>query len=810
MNIPISYKTLARYIDGIPNPSELESIFLAHICEVEGKEMRGEDTIFDLKITPDRGDLLSYRGIAREVVVHSEAKLKQTTNNKLQTTDTVAKLGVFVADEKNCPRYIGRVVEGVDGRASPAWLREALEASGQRSINAIVDVTNFVMLETGQPMHAFDADKLARDGSDEIKISVRNAEPREKIATLDGKDIVLPENTLVIADGARALAIAGVKGGAYAGVGTDSHTILLEAAIFDAVRVRKASRAVGITTDSSRRFEHHRAPEIARIAMERATELLLEIFPDARAGEAVDVYPRPASPTRLGVSAEEISRILGIAYSADDLARDLDRLGFVYERIESGAERIVSLAKKLSGTPYFFGASVRYDAPRKFDCSGFVNYLFLDSGIKIPRMAVDQFVFGEEVSLDNIEAGDLVFSVNEGSEVYHESVEWMKGTKIPEQGIDHVGVFVGDGMIAHASRYNKSVGEGGGVFIEKLLESPRFKNITGIRRIGALSKERFAVTAPAERFDICIDADIAEEIARIITYDNIPATPLTSDGFTPVQNGTYDAMLRVRNTLAPLGFSEIFTYVFRKEGKVEVINPMAEGISFLRDNLSAGMRESLIFNARNAPLLGVDEILSFEIGTVFFAPDLPAEASAQAGKEEIHISLGATVTKNMKQAKREERERELLSTARTALDSALGTKLSWTENGSVCECPLAPIVPAASAPIQYSIFNIPYSTLAPYRPISAYPFMLRDIAMWSDGKITKDDIVAIIRAEGGGLLVRDRLFDVFAKDFDGVQKTSYAFNLVFQSHDRTLSDVEVNEIMSRITAKLSERGLEVR
>ncbi|MEK7568753.1 MAG: phenylalanine--tRNA ligase subunit beta [Patescibacteria group bacterium] len=647
MNIPISYKTLARYIDGIPNPSDLENIFLAHICEVEGKEMRGEDTIFDLKITPDRGDLLSYRGIAREVAVHSGAKLlSQKSKVKSQKLDTV--LHVSVADPKLCPRYIGRVVEGVDGRESPAWLREALEASGQRSINAIVDVTNFVMLETGQPMHAFDLGKLATDDKQQTTLFVRRAQEGETVTTLDDKEIKLTPEILVIADSARVLAIAGVKGGAYAGVGTEVSTIVLEAAVFDAVRVRKASRATGIMTDSSRRFEHHRAPEISRLAMDRATELLLEIFPDARAGEAVDEYPHPISPTHFDVSAEEIAGILGIKYSSDDLARDLDRLGFAHKQVESGAEQIV---------------------------------------------------------------------------------------------------------------------------------------------------------APAERFDIGIGADIAEEIARIITYDNIPATPLASDGFTPVQNDTYDAMLRVRNTLAPLGFSEIFTYVFRKEGKVEVINPMAEGISFLRDNLSAGMREALVFNARNAPLLGVDEILMFEIGTVFFAPALPAEASAKAGEEEIRISLGVAVTKNMKQAKKEERERELLASARTALKSAFGTKLSWTENGNVCEC-LLPV----SAPIQHSTFNIQYSTPAPYRPIFAYPFMLRDIAMWSDGKTTKDEIIAIIRAEGGELLVRDRLFDVFEKD----SKTSYAFNLVFQSHDRTLSDVEVNEIMARITEKLSAKGLEVR
>lgn len=795
MNIPVSYKTLAHYLDGIPNPEKLSSVFLAHICEVEGVETRGEDTIYDLKITPDRGDLLAYRGIAREVSVHSEAVLRAYAP-KSTVSEISTKLSVDVRDSKTCARYVGRVVEGVDGRESPAWLREALEASGQRSINAIVDVTNFVMLELGQPMHAFDADKLSREANGEINVIVRQGEIGEKIETLDGKDIVLPQGVAVIADSKRALAIAGVKGGAHAGVGEKVHTVVLEAATFNAAAVRKASSAVNIRTDSSRRFEHNRAPEMAPIAIERATELLLEIFPNAKAGEEVDVYPRPANPYRVSLSAREIGRILGIAYGASDLARDLDRLGFGYERIENPRERIVEQAKKLVGTPYLYGTSVRFDAPRKFDCSGFASYLYLEAGIKIPRISVDQFVFGEPVSLGSLEPGDLVFSYNGGEKVYSESVEWMKGTKVLEPGIDHVGVYLGDGLIAHASRHNKSVGPEGGVLIEKLSESPRFKSIIGVRRIAAIAEERFSIVAPAERFDIRIAADIAEEIARLISYENIPSAVLVEDGFKPSHNDIYDSIIRVRNALAGLGFSEIFTYAFRKNGRVELANPMAEGINFLRDNLTDGMQDALVFNARNAPLLGLDEVLMFEVGTIFLAPE----------KESLHVSVGVQVTKAMKQSKREERERVLLHDAHKALESALGTEISWVIEGSICE---GVIPPREGMQTLYEPLA-PSSMHTAYSRISAYPFMLRDIAVWAEVGIFQEEIISIIQEEAGVLLVRDRLFDVFEKDFDGVKKTSYAFNLVFQSYDRTLTDVEVNEIMARITAKLIARGLEVR
>jgi len=796
MNIPVSYKTLAHYLDGIPEPEKLSEIFLKYICEVEGTEVQGDDTIFELKITPDRGDMLSYWGIAREVAVYSGAKIRSIEPKIIRASETT-KLTVNISEPKLCSRYIGRVVQGVDDRQSPEWLRQALEASGQRSINAIVDVTNFVMLESGQPMHAFDTAKLSHAGNDGISIFVRKANIGEKIETLDGKDILLPENALIIADTVRPLAIAGVKGGVYAGVGSDTESIVLEAAVFNPVSVRKTSKAVGITTDSSRRFEHHRSPEIARIAIDRAVELLLEIFPNAKAGEVQDVYPRPASPYRVGVSAKDVERLIGLPYTAEQLTHDLERLCFPCEQIENGVDRVVEVAETLVGVPYLYGASVLFDAPRKFDCSGLVNYLFLGAGVRIPRMTVDQFVFGEDVPQNEIQPGDLVFSVGEDTgSAFHESKEWMKGTSVPNGGIDHVGLYLGDGMVVHSSRHNKDVGTDGGILIEKLSSSQRFSHIVGIRRIKELSGERFLVTVPSERFDIRIGADIAEEVVRLMGYDKVPSLPLDQPRFIPKMNSSYEATLRVCNTLASLGFSQIFTYAFRKEGKVEVQNPMAEGISYLRDKLSHGMQEALIFNVRNAPLLGLDEILMFEIGTVFLGVET----------EETHISIGAAVAKSMKQAKKDLREAEILTIAGNALSKILGTELLWSKEGCVWECVLPPVVVTGE---EYTDL-VPQQIGAPYRAISSYPFMLRDIALWSNGKLSEAEIVQAIRAEAGTLLVRDRLFDVFTKDVDGVMKTSYAFNLVFQSYEKTLADLEINEIMERITKKLGEMGMEVR
>lgn len=814
MNIPVSYKTLSRYLDGIPEPKKLSDIFLQYICEVEGTEMRGNDTVYEIKVTPDRGDLLSYLGIAREVAIYSDAKRKDVTP-KLFVAEGTTKLFVEVSEPKLCPRYIGRVVEGVDNRQSPEWLREALEASGQRSINAIVDVTNFVMIEVGQPMHAFDTAKLHHDENGKVKIFVRKAHPDEKIETLDGKDIELPEHTLVIADGVRPLAIAGVKGGAHAGVGTETDSIVLEAAVFNPVAVRKTSRAVGITTDSSRRFEHHRAPELSRVAMDRAVELLLEIFPNAHVGEVVDVYPRPANAYKVGVSASEVSKTLGIDYASKNLKNDLERLSFVYEEVKDIRQKIVDAARSAEGASYMRGASVLRDAPRAFDCASLSSWVYVQTGIAIPRISIDQFVFSRRINKEELEAGDLVF-VNTGqvrstsgewySQVLErnvpevpirtETLEYMPGTKVPH-GIDHVGVYLGDDLVCHA---NSSAGK---VVVEKLSESSVFGSTAWYGRIVPSNEERFVIEVPPERFDIRLTVDIIEEIVRLKGYNEVPTTALVHSGFVPKINGQYAATLRACNALVPLGFSQIFTYAFRKQGVVEVANPMAEGINFLRNNLSDGMQEALIFNARNAPLLGLDEILMFEIGTVFFSPE----------KEEVHISLGALVTKAMKAANKEARAKVLLDNALVTLEAVLGEKLLFVVDTKIFDYggrAFEYVLPECKGCLVGYEQLVSRDVINPYRAISSYPFMLRDIALWSNGKLSEDEILEIIRKESGPLLVRDRLFDVFTKDFDGVQKTSYAYNLVFQSYEKTLSDTEINEIMAKVTKTLENQGLEVR
>lgn len=786
MNIPISYKWLASHFEkDIPSPEEISALFMKHLCEVEAMEKKGDDTIFDLKIMPDRGhDLLAHKGIAREVSMLAEAPMKKDTQ-KAFTVSQVVPLRVVVEDAKLCPRYVGRVVQGVKVGPSPLWLRERLESVGQHSINNIVDITNYVMLELGQPIHAFDMGKLARGKDGSVEIVVRAAKEGEQMMTLDNKNLILTSDTLVIADMERAIAIAGVKGGKDASVDKNTSSIVFEAANFNAVSIRKTSARIGIRTDSSRRFEHDISPVLASEAMSLATELLLQMCHDAKAGEVIDVCARPLKHYKVGFSVSDIDGILGTSITEQGMKDLLKKIGFEYTYVDNPKEQILLLAPTLVGKPYKYGASVLYDAPDTFDCASFTAYLWKEAGMAVPRVSVDQFVFGEEVSQNKMQAGDLIFA-NSGTEnVYYESVEWMKGAKVP-MGVDHVGLYLGDGKLIHASRYNEN-----GVVIESLAESARFKNIVGVRRIAVPAGPRFVVTIPLERLDLRIKEDLAEEIGRVYGFDKITPVFLADISFAARPLKAYYYANLIRDTLAANGFSEVYTYSFQNEGVFAVENPIAEDKGFLRKDLATGLTQSLVLNTRNAPPLGLDEIKIFEIGKVF-----PAVM-----QEKLSCAIGVELTKGGK--KKDALTRAALEEAQRVIASVFGVDVGGAFAVNVFEFDLGALLerlpkPKSSAPFKAVSIR--------YEKPSAYPFMLRDIAMWANGSITQDEILTIIRAEAGKLLVRDRLFDVFTKD----SKTSYAFNLVFQSPARTLSDGEINEVMTRITEKLSARGLEVR
>lgn len=290
-----------------------------------------DDNSFELGITPNRGDCLSLQGLAREVGVLARSTVHAIKAEPVPASHQDARDVVLKAPEL-CSRYIGRVIKGVDATvATPTWMKQRLERSGIRSISAIVDVTNYVLIELGQPMHAFDLDKVAGG------IQVRRAVEGEELELLDGQKIVLRADTLVIADEQSALAVAGVMGGNPSAVGDSTTSILLESAFFDQIGIAGKARSYGLHTDSSHRFERGVDCAGQRAAMERATALILEIC-GGTAGPVVEAVDQTHLPKRDPVSLRHarVGRLLGFELSRSDIEDFLSRLGMAVTATPEG------------------------------------------------------------------------------------------------------------------------------------------------------------------------------------------------------------------------------------------------------------------------------------------------------------------------------------------------------------------------------------------------------------------------------------------------------------------------------------------
>ncbi|GGM87863.1 phenylalanine--tRNA ligase subunit beta [Shewanella xiamenensis] len=292
-----------------------------------GKDLREylqlDDAVIEVDLTANRADCLGMVGLAREVGVLNRQAVTEPQWQAV-TPSTDAKVAINVKETAACPRYLGRVVKNVNVKAAtPLWMQEKLRRSGIRSIDPIVDITNFVLVEFGQPMHAFDLAKLTGD------IQVRLGNGEEKITLLDGSEVTIPNDTLVIADDARPLALAGVFGGEYSGVSDTTQDILLECAFFAPLAIMGKSRRLGLHTDSSHRFERGVDPEMQHKVMDRATRLVLDIC-GGEAGPVVEAKSDAdlPKPVQILLRRSKLDKILGHHVPDSDVVEILERLGF--------------------------------------------------------------------------------------------------------------------------------------------------------------------------------------------------------------------------------------------------------------------------------------------------------------------------------------------------------------------------------------------------------------------------------------------------------------------------------------------------
>ena len=299
----------------------------AVVGESAVKALGLDDVVFEYEITSNRVDCYGVLGIAREAAATFQKKfcppIVEVKENDEKASDYV---NVTVEDPELCPRYCARVVKNVKIGPSPKWMQRCLASNGIRPINNLVDITNYVMEEFGQPMHAYDLDTIANQ-----EIVVRRAGKDEKFVTLDGQERIMDENVLMICDGEKAVGIAGIMGGENSMITDDVKTVLFEAACFDGTSIRLSSKRIGLRTDASGKFEKGLDPNNAQAAIDRACQLMEELGAGEVVGGMVDVCSETREPSRVKFEPEKINKLLGTSLTKEEMIDYLGRVELVYD-----------------------------------------------------------------------------------------------------------------------------------------------------------------------------------------------------------------------------------------------------------------------------------------------------------------------------------------------------------------------------------------------------------------------------------------------------------------------------------------------
>lgn len=636
-----------------------------------------DDLAIELDLTPNRSDCLGMLGIAREVGVLTRSEVCQpgAESAKVAIEDAFP---IQISAAEACPRYLGRIIRNIDVSAeSPLWMQEKLRRAGLRSIDPVVDVTNFVLLELGQPMHAFDFARL------QGHIEVRMATAGEKLTLLDGKEVELNPEVLVIADADKAVAMAGIMGGEYSAVNSDTRDVFLECAFFAPLAIAGKARQFGMHTDASHRYERGVDYELQALAMERATVLLLDIV-GGEAGPVVEATGKLPQAPEIDLRLANIRRLLGIDMAVDEVRDILARLG-----------------------------------------------------------------------LD-----------------------------ILQQKTDAIRVRV-----------------------------------------------------PSFRFDLAIEADLIEELARVYGYNNIPR----SRGLPPMPLQAPTEQLlplpRLRRHLASLGYQEVINYsfvdpqwqqAFCGEGDaIALQNPLSEDLSVMRRSILPGLLKTLQYNRNRQQA----RLRLFETGLVFHRQQGHGEGETQQPTMLAGLVSGSRYPENWSQDKEISDFYDVKGDLESLLEfGAKADRFSFRQGrepgfhpGRCAEILAADgrrvgVLGALHPQLQRDfeldsevlLFELELDAVLPVQlpsatDLSKFPEVTRDLAILVDQDRAAGDILRVVRENAGEYLADLRLFDVYQGDAITKNKKSLALGLTWQHPSRTLSDDEVNAIISSCVNALQEQ-----
>ena len=635
-----------------------------------------EDLSIELDLTPNRGDCLGMRGLAREVGVLTRRECKEPKFDPSQIRHK-SELPIEIFAQDQCPRYLGRVIKNIDlNQTSPLWLKEKLRRSGLRSIDPVVDVTNYVLMELGQPMHAFDFEKLHGG------IRVRMAEKNEKLTLLDGKEITLKPDTLVIADHESAVAMAGIMGGLPTSVSEETKNVFLECAFFSPLAIAGKARGYGLHTDASHRYERGVDYELQHLAMERATEILISIV-GGEAGPITEALGNLPKKSSVDLLFANVGSMLGIEISPVEIKDILTRLGFVIDKED---------------------------------------------------------------------------------------------------------------------------------------------------------QEGLTVGVPTYRFDISLEADLVEELVRIYGYDNVPKT---AGSFSQILSSKEPERMvphdRIRNSLVGLGYQEVVTYSFidpkqsdlilslPESQKISLQNPISTEMSVMRSSLLPGLVDAYRHNVNRHQ----ERVRIFESGLVF----LKEEKEIKQEYRVAGLISGDRLPRNWVNQKGLSDFYDIKGDVETLI--ALGNPVEKflfdnSEHLSIHPGQCAKITTPSGTEVGYvgalhprigqhlgldgSIFVfelnldvLQHGMLPKAQALSKFPEVSRDLAMVVSSEVPAAKILANVRENAGDYLSNSRIFDVYQGDGVEKGKKSIALGLTWQHPSRTLSDDEINKIISSCVKGLHEK-----
>lgn len=632
-----------------------------------------DDVTIEIGLTPNRGDCLSIQGIAREAGVANQALVEAPQMDAVASTLSDA-FPIELEAPVACPRYLGRIIKGVNAKAeTPIWMQEQLRRCGVRSISPIVDVTNFVMLELGQPMHAFDFGKLSGG------IKVRFAQSGEKLVLLDGQEVELTDDTLVIADHEKAVAMAGIMGGDATAVGDDTADIFLESAFFDPDSIIGRARQYGLHTDSSHRFERGVDFNLPQRAIERATQLLLEIV----GGEVAPLNESCSEehlPVRepITLRMDRIERMLGVSLASNEVTELLQRLG-------------------------------------------------------------------------------------------------MRVTEQPGQWI---------------------------------------------------------VVPPSFRFDIAIESDLIEEVGRIYGYDNLPThTPKVPMNVALASELTV-SQDRVDSVLVDRGYQEAITYSFVGselqslitpdiEG-IELANPISADMSVMRTSLWPGLLQAVSYNQKRQQsgvrlyekgvkfLKNGSEITEEKVIAGVVSGNFAAEQWALQNrkvdfydvKSDVEALLGL-VSSTLNHKFEVEQHAALHPGQSAAIKNAAGEPIGWIGK-------LHPTIEKSAGvngPVylfELSASALDKSSKPEFTELSKYPSVRRDLAVVIGADVPAGLVKQAITDVSKQYLSNLQLFDVYCGEGVESGRKSLALGLTFQDTSRTLTDGEVDNLITGVLEKLKQ------